>query len=203
MPLTLEEAKAMMTEEASNKLKKVVDNNDTTIDCSNKVNKDILMSALCRAIESGVITVDDLDDKLIKLLNSDTSTLSYSKLLYVLNVIHKTKPNIVCEISIHKPHIPSPELIKRWGIYDDKLTFHDILKYVLDYFNITPHDVRVEMTKILKPTVVNNVAQLVANFQKASEEERKKMIISIVVITRLVTMSGCMIYAEFKKIKKE
>jgi hypothetical protein len=202
MPLTLEEAKSMMTEQASMKLKKVVDNTDTTIDCSNKVNKDILMGALCRAIEKGLIRVDDLDDKMIKLLNSDTSTLSYSKLMYALNVIHKTNPNITCEISIHKPDTPTPTLIKNWYVFDERVKFQEILKFILEYFKITPHDVRVEMTKTLKPTVVNNVAQLVANFLKATDEERNKMIISIVVITRLVTMSGCMIYAEFKKIVK-
>jgi hypothetical protein len=56
------------------------------------------------------------------------------------------------------------------------------------------------MTETLKPTVVNNVAQLVAKYSVASKEERNKMVISIRTITRLVNMSGYLIYAEFKKI---
>ena len=202
MALSLEEAKALMSKEATEKLRNVVDNSVTTVDFSNKVNKDIIMGALCRAVENGTIKVNDLDDKLIKLLNSDTNTMSYTKLIYALNVIHETNPNIVCEISIHEPAVPSPRIVKTWNIYDNTTTFHDIFKFVLEEFNITPHDIRVEMAKTLKSTVVNNVAQLAANFIKSSPEERKKIVISIVAITRLVNMSGHLIYAEFKKVKR-
>lgn len=201
MSLSLQEAKALMSKESTEKLRNVVDNSITTIDFSNKVNKDIIMGALCRAVENGLINSNDLDDKLIKLLNSDTNTMSYTKLIHALEVIHQTKPNIVCEISIYEPNVPSPRLVQKWNIYDDTITFHDIFKFVLEEFNITPHDIRVEMAKTLKSTVVNNVAQLAANFIKSSIEERKKMVISIVVITRLVNMSNHLIYAEFKKLK--
>ena len=201
MTLSLEQAKALMTVESSEKLRHVVDNTITTIDFSNKVNKDIIMGAMCRAVESGLIRINDLDDKLIKLLNSDTNTMSYSKLIYALNTIHATNPRIVCEISIYKPASPKARLVRLWNIYDNKTTFNDIFEFVLKEFNISPHDIRVEMTKTLKPTVVNNVAQLAANFLKSNKEERKKIIISIVAITRLVNMSNHLIYANFKKLK--
>ena len=61
--------------------------------------------------------------------------------------------------------------------------------------------VHVEMAKTLKSTVVNNVAQLAANFIKSTDEERKKIVISIVAITRLVTMTNHLIYADFVKLK--
>ena len=201
MALSLEEAKAFMSKEAKEKLRNVVDNNVTTIDFSNKVNKDIIMGAMCRAVESGLITTNDLDDKMIKLLNSDTNTMSYTKLIYALKVIHETKRNIACKISILEPNVPSPKLIHQWLIYDENVTFHDIFKFVLEEFNITPHDIRVEMAKTLKSTVVNNVAQLAANFIKSTDEERKKIVISIVAITRLVTMTNHLIYADFVKLK--
>lgn len=201
MALSLEEAKALMSKESSEKLRHVVDNTITTIDFSNKVNKDIIMNALCRAVESGLITANDLDDKMIKLLNSDTNTMSYTKLIYALKTIHETKRNIACKISILEPDVPAPRLIKTWLIYDENTTFHDIFKFVLEEFNITPHDIRVEMAKTLKSTVVNNVAQLAANFIKSSDEVRKNIVISIVAITRLVTMTGHLIYADFVKLK--
>jgi hypothetical protein len=57
------------------------------------------------------------------------------------------------------------------------------------------------MTEMLKPTIVNNVAQLVAKYNSIeSEEERKKITISISTITRLVNMSGYLLIAEFKNI---
>jgi hypothetical protein len=53
------------------------------------------------------------------------------------------------------------------------------------------------MTKMLKPTIVNNIAQLVAKYDTLDDNEKKKLNISITTITRLVNMSGYLIFAEF------
>lgn len=201
MSLTLEEAKKLMTDSAKEKLRSVVNVNKPVINHANKMNNDIIMQALCRAIDSNIIHTDDMDDTLIKLVNSSTNTLSYAKLIRSLKTIHHTNPKIACIISMHNPKDISNESTVEWVI-DGKndITFHMIFEYVLAKFGITPHDVRINMTKTLKPTVVNNVAQLIAKYNISTEEERSKIVISIRTITRLVNMSGWMLFAEFKKI---
>jgi hypothetical protein len=53
------------------------------------------------------------------------------------------------------------------------------------------------MTKTLKPTIVNNVSQLVSKWRKSSDEDRAKMVISVTTIQRLVNMTGDILMAEF------
>ena len=199
--MTLEEAKQLMTDSARAKLKNVVNVNKPTINYSNKMNNDIVMQALCRAYDDGVIHADDMDDTLVKLINSSTNTLSYAKLIRSLKAIHQTNPRIACVITIKHPKDKMLEDVKEWIIDgDNNVSFHRIFEFVLATYKILPHDVRVKMTETLKPTVVNNVAQLIAKYNISTEEEREKMVISIRTITRLVNMVGDIIYAEFKKI---
>lgn len=200
--LTVEMAKKLFTKEAKDRLQQVVDRNKPTINFSNKLNNDMLMQALCRAVSQNTINISNLDEKTIKLLNSSTNTISYPKLLNILDVIHMTNDNIKCHIEIKDPNKGSV-VIKEWFIHDkDDVTFIQIFDFVISYFEITPYMVRELMTKTLKPTVVNNVAQFVAKYQSASKEERESFVVSIRTITRLVNMKGYLIFAEFVNDKK-
>lgn len=195
-------AKKLFTKEAKDRLQQVVDRNKPTINFSNKLNNDMLMQALCRAVSQNTINISNLDEKTIKLLNSSTNTISYPKLLNILDVIHMTNDNIKCHIEIKDPNKGS-SVIKEWFIHDkDDVTFIQIFDFVISYFEITPYMVRELMTKTLKPTVVNNVAQFVAKYQAASKEERESFVVSIRTITRLVNMKGYLIFAEFVNDKK-
>ena len=198
--ISLEEAKGMMTEEKTEKLRKLVTNSTPVINLSNKLHNDIIMAALCDAVENDVIHVNDLDDKLVKLLNSNTNTLSYPKLINILNTIHMTNPKIVCHIKLFEPDPAFPTLINEWFI-DGKndISFHNIFEYVIKKFEITPREIRVKMTETLKPTVVNNVAQLVAKYVVSTKEQQQSMVISIKTICRLVNMVGKIMTAEFIK----
>lgn len=201
--LSLEDAKKLFTPKSKQKLNDTVNHDRPVINSTNKVNNDIVMQALCRAVDDNTIRVDDLDDRLVKLLNSNTNTISYHKLISALKVIRKSNHNIACVIEIRDPNTINQALIKDWVITGEKdsATFVEIFEYVCNKFEITPHMIREKMTETLKATVVNNVAQLLAKFDNATEEERKDFVISIRTITRLVCMSGYLIYAEFKKIK--
>ena len=200
--LTVEMAKKLFTKEAKDRLQQVVDRNKPTINFSNKLNNDMLMQALCRAVSQNTINISNLDEKTIKLLNSSTNTISYPKLLNILDVIHMTNDNIKCHIEIKDPNKGS-SVIKEWFIHDkDDVTFIQIFDFVISYFEITPYMVRELMTKTLKPTVVNNVAQFVAKYQASSKEERESFVVSIRTITRLVNMKGYLIFAEFVNDKK-
>lgn len=200
--LTVEMAKKLFTKEAKDRLQQVVDRNKPTINFSNKLNNDMLMQALCRAVSQNTINISNLDEKTIKLLNSSTNTISYPKLLNILDVIHMTNDNIKCHIEIKDPNKGS-SVIKEWFIHGkDDVTFIQIFDFVISYFEITPYMVRELMTKTLKPTVVNNVAQFVAKYQAASKEERESFVVSIRTITRLVNMKGYLIFAEFVNDKK-
>ena len=197
--ISLEEAKSMMTKDKREKLRNIVEVSKPSINFTNKMNNDIVMQALCRAVEENIIYVSDLDDRLIKLLNSSTNTMSFPKLINTLNTIHKSNEKIVCVITLKKTDI-AQSTICEWVI-DGKndITFHRIFEYVIKYFKVTPHDIRISMTKTLKPTVVNNVAQMVSKYLTSNEEERKKMVISIRTITRIVNMEGHLLFADFKK----
>ena len=191
--MTIEEAKALLTPEKIEKLKEMVIPKPS-INTENKSNNDILMNALCVAAEKEIIHPNALDDKILKLLNSATNTLSSSKLEYVLNHVHKTQANIVCCITIKdKDH----NVVKQWDYYGPNVSFNSLFEYVVDKFEITPQSIRSTMTKMLKPTIVNNIAQLVAKYDTLDDNEKKKLNISITTITRLVNMSGYLIFAEF------
>jgi hypothetical protein len=193
--MTLDEAKSMMSQEAMNKLHEVVEVKPD-IDFSHKVNNDILMTALCKAVGEGVIKPAALNDRLVKLLNSDTNTISQSKLTEILESIHKVQPGILCEVTMISADLDM-KFIMSWGFYDEPVNFLHMFHDVLTYWNITPAEIRQKMTATLKPTIVNNVSQLVSKYYKSSPEDRQKMIVSISTIQRLVNMENAILKAEF------
>ena len=111
MNITLEQAKAMMTPEAIENLRRVVISHPV-INTERKANCDILMQALCRAVTDEVILPESLDDRLVKLLNAKTNTLSPSKLGEILEHIRKTQPKMCCVIRVSEP--TNDDLIKKW-----------------------------------------------------------------------------------------
>lgn len=195
--MTLEEAKALMSPEALNKLKEVVTLRPT-INMDNKANNDILMNALCKAVNDGTILIDSLDDKTVKLLNAKTNTLSPSKLGMILKTIRQSQPNIGCVISLIEP---IDKVIKTWVYTDEDVNFLEIFAFLLEKFELTPNMVRVKMGEMLKPTIVNNIAQLVAKYQYGDEKEIKEINVSITTLTRLTNMCDHMLFADFKKVK--
>lgn len=195
--MTLEEAKKLMTPEALSNLREVTTSRPT-INMDNKANNDILMNALCKAVSEGFILIDSLDDKTVKLLNAKTNTLSPSKLGDIISHVRESQPNIGCVISLVKP---INETVKIWTFTDKKVNFIDIFAFVLDYFELTPNLVRTKMGEMLKPTIVNNIAQLVAKYQYGDENDKAEINVSITTLTRLVNMCNHMLFAEFKKVK--
>lgn len=193
--MTLNEAKSMMSKEAMAKLHDIVEVKPE-VDYSHKVNNDILMAALCKAVGDGTIRPAALNDKLVKLLNSDTNTISQSKLTDILEGIHKVQPGILCEVSMIKGGLDL-QVTSTWGFYDEPVNFLQMFDDVLNFWDITPAEIRQKMTATLKPTIVNNVSQLVSKYYKSSPEEREKMIISISTIQRLVNMEGGILQAQF------
>ena len=71
--MTIEEAKALISQDNVDRLKNVV-SPKPSVSISTKTNMDIIMSALCTAVSNGVIKESSLDMSIIKLLNSSTST---------------------------------------------------------------------------------------------------------------------------------
>lgn len=194
--MTLEEAKSLMTQDALNKLKELI-SDKPTINTSNKANNDILMNALCRAVNENIINIDSLDDKIVKLLNAKTNTLSPSKLGYVISTIKQNQPNIVCCISLVRP----PDIIINEWTYNDKdVNFTSILDYILKYFKMNPNVIRTKLGEMLKPTIVNNIAQTVAKYQNSNDTDRADINVSITTLTRLANMYEHMLFAEFKLI---
>jgi hypothetical protein len=199
MSLTLEDAKAMMSDEAILKLKNMV-TPKPVVNMDHKVNNDIIMSALCRAVDDGVINVNSLNEKIIKLLNSPTNTLSAVKVGSILTHIRKSQPNICCIITLKTADMNT--VLNEWVFTGPDVYFNKIFEYVVDYFKITPTIVRNKMTEMLKTTIVNNVAQLIAKYNTLeSEEEKQALTISISTVTRLVNMSDHILLAEFKELK--
>ena len=199
MSITLEDAKAMMSDEAILKLKNMV-TPKPVVNMDHKVNNDIIMSALCRAVEDGVINVNSLNEKIIKLLNSPTNTLSAVKVGSILTHVRKSQPNICCIITLKTADMNT--VLNEWVFTGPDVYFNKIFEYVVDYFKITPTIVRNKMTEMLKTTIVNNVAQLIAKYNTLeSEEEKQALTISISTVTRLVNMSDHILLAEFKELK--
>lgn len=195
--MDIQEAKAMLSPEAMEKLHKVVDIKPI-IDFSKKVNNDILMTAFCKAVMDEVIKPSSLNDRLVKLLNSETNTISQTKLKEILDIVGERQPSIRCCIMLDDYNGMELIPIRDW-IYQkgDDINFTEPFRSVLYYYKITPSDIRKKMTETLKSTIVNNVSQLVSKFYKSSEDEQREMIISISTIQRLVNMSGGCLTAEF------
>lgn len=190
--MTVEEAKELMTPEALEKLRKMV-SKPTEIDFSKKVNCDLVMSALCKAVQTGVIPPKSLNEKLIKLLNSDTSTISDSTLNYILDVVHKHQPTLALEITLYEANM---DQIAKWTMFRNT-RFNVIFDFILTRFEITPQMVRAQLIDTYRPTIVNNLGQLVSRFQAMSSDEKFKQTISISTIQRLVAMSKRIIMADF------
>ena len=193
--MTLEEAKGLITPSAISQLHEVVDVKPV-IDFSKKVNNDIIMAALCRGVDDGVIKPSSLNDRLVKLLNSETNTISQSKLQEILGILHVHQPNLYCYIWLEDPDDVCMAKTSEW-FFKDEVNFTQMFSEILMHYKITPTDVRKKLTATLKPTIVNNVSQLVSKFYKAKPDERDKMVISISTIWRLSNMSGGMLNAEF------
>lgn len=198
--MTLEEAKSLMTDESLEKLQSLTSVTQQELKISEKINMDILMSSLCKAVSSGIIKKTSLNNKLIKILGSPTNTLQENKFNDIIRSLRKKQPTLCCDITIYSKNMS--DKINTWRFTGDKLndpTFNHIFEYVIDQFNITPPMVRKKLGVILKATIVNNVAQLVAKYTRSDEDERKYIRISINTISRLVNMEEHIIFAEFKE----
>ena len=195
MNITLEQAKAMMTKESIEKLKEVVTSHPN-INMENKVNCDILMQALCRAVAEEVIIPEALDDRLVKLLNAKTNTLSPIKLGDILTHIRKHLPKMACILTMLDAR--DDTVRREWIFVGPEVNFTAVLGDVIKIFDITPSVVRTKMTETLKPTIVNNIAQCVAKY--LNKKDNEEMNVSITTISRLVNMSDHLLYADFKEI---
>ena len=195
MNITLQQAKAMMTKESIEKLKEVVTSHPN-INMENKVNCDILMQALCRAVAEEVIIPEALDDRLVKLLNAKTNTLSPIKLGDILTHIRKHQPKMACILTMLDAR--DDTVIREWIFVGPEVNFTEVLGDVIKIFDITPSVVRTKMTETLKPTIVNNIAQCVAKY--LNKKDNEEMNVSITTISRLVNMSDHLLYADFKEI---
>ena len=193
--MTLDEAKSMMTEESLEKLRNFT-TTEMEVRISDKINNDILMNALCKAVSNELVKKTSLNAKIVKILASSTNTLQEVKFKDIVNVIRLKQPNIVCEISILSKSMN--DKINAWIFKgdDNDITFNDMFKYVVDTFEITPQSVRRKLGDVLKPTIVNNVAQLIAKYLN---DDISSVNVSINTISRLVNMEEHMIFAEFKE----
>ena len=195
--MTLEEAKNMISPDNVDKLKSVVSPRPV-VNISNKANADIIMAALCIAVTNGNIKETSLDESIIKLLNSSTSTLSAVKVGKILSIIRKHQPNMCCVISLKTAD--SMDTLNEWVFTGPEVYFNRIFEYVVDKFEITPSKIRTQLGTMFKMTIVNNVAQLLGKYETLkTDEERKEIAVSISTITRLVNMSHHLLYAEFKE----
>lgn len=191
--MTLEQAKQLMTEQSYEKLRDMV-TKPMEIDISKKVGNDIIMGAFCQAVMNGLIQPRSLDEKLIKLLNSDTNTISDSKLNYIMDCVHRSQPDITCVVTLCTGDMKDKY---EWHLYND-ISFTPIFDTVIKMFEITPGMIREKMTDTLKPTIVNNISQFVSKYKTLSTEERDELHISITTIHRLVSMVKCILLAEFR-----
>jgi len=192
--MTLQEAKSMMTQASLEKLHDVVEVKPI-VDTSHKIHNDILMTALCKAVNEGVIKPQSLNERLIKLLNSETVTISQSKLTEILQSIQRVQPKMICVVTMTDLEFRKTG---EW-VFVNYANFIPMFGEVLQFYHITPADIRKKMVETLKPTIVNNVSQLVSKYYKANDVERDGMMVSITTIQRLVNMSGGILTAEFKE----
>jgi hypothetical protein len=192
--MTLEEAKTMINPDALSKLHDVVEVKPI-VDTSHKVNNDILMTALCKAVNENIIRGEALNERICKLLNSETNSISQTKLTEILQSVRRVQPNMCCIVTMQNVEF---QTIMEWR-FDTEANFLHMFGDVLQYYQITPADVRKKMVATLKSTIVNNVSQLVSKYYKSSEIERAGMVVSISTIQRLVNMSGGMLVASFEE----
>ena len=193
--MTVEEAKKMISQENIDRLKNVVAPRPE-VNISNKANADIIMAALCSAVTNGKIEEAALNESIIKLLNSSTSTLSAVKVGKILSILRQTQPNMTCVITLKTSD--AKEDVKEWVFTGPEVYFNRIFEFVVREFEITPALIRSRLGEMFKMTIVNNVAQLLGKYETLkTDEERKAVPISISTITRLVNMSHHLLFAEF------
>lgn len=193
--MTVEEAKKMISQENIDRLKNVVAPRPE-VNISNKANADIIMAALCTAVTNGKIKEAALNESIIKLLNSSTSTLSAVKVGKILSILRQTQPNMTCVITLKTSD--AKEDVKEWVFTGPEVYFNRIFEFVVREFEITPALIRSRLGEMFKMTIVNNVAQLLGKYETLkTDEERKAVPISISTITRLVNMSHHLLFAEF------
>lgn len=193
--MTLEEAKQLISQDNVDRLKNVV-TPKPTVAISNKTNTDIIMAALCTAVQNGVIKESSLDLSIVKLLNSSTSTLSAVKVGKILTTLREHQKNMTCTITLKTNDAQT--VVQEWVFTGPEVYFNKIFEFVVEEFDITPAKIRAEMGKMFQMTIVNNVAQFLGRYETIkSIEDRKKENISISTITRLVNMSHHLLYAEF------
>ena len=190
--MTIEDAKKLMSESSFQKLKELVAR-PVEIDMSKKVGNDIIMAAFCQAVSTGVIKSESLNTKLVKLLNSDTNTISDTKLDELLKIVHTNQPDIACRIDITDSKMR--HIFTYWEY--ENVRYQSIFRDILRLFKITPQMIRSKMTKTLKPTIVNNIGQLVSKFLNANKEEQDNIRVSITTIHHIVNMTGNIMTAQF------
>lgn len=193
--MTLEEARALMAPSAIQHLKDMVSEN-IIIDTSKKCACDIIMSAFCKAVETDVIHKTSLNDQFVTMLNSSTNTMSQSKLGELLKTVQAKQPNIACVITLFTPDMS--DVIEEWVYKTSNPTFNRLYEYVIEYFKITPEMIRKDMSKVLKQTISNNVAQFTLKYQQTADHD--SLVVSITTITRLVNMVGHIITCEFREV---
>lgn len=193
--MSIEEARALVKPEALQNLKKVISTQEK-IDMSKKVNGDAIMVALCKAINENIIDIGSLSTPIVKMLNSSTNTISQSKLGEILDQVRKSQPRMVCRIKLYKGDMS--EIINNWvftSVEDCK--FNDMFEYVVQKFDITPQMVRERMSKLLKPTIANNIGQFVAKYETSTHKD--ELVVSITTISRLANIVDHIVKVEFKE----
>lgn len=193
--MNLEEAKKLVKPEALQNLKHVISTQEK-IDMSKKVNGDPIMVALCNAINGGIINIESLSNSIIKMLNSSTNTVSQSKLGEILEQVRKSQPRMVCRIKLYKGDMS--EIVNNWvftSVEDCK--FNAMFEYVVQTFDISPQMVRERMSKLLKPTIANNIGQFVSKYELSTHKE--ELVVSITTIARLANIVDHVIKVEFKE----
>lgn len=192
----LDKAKALMDKNAWDNLNKIVKPSNTILLDNNKnvINNDVLMDAYCKAIKDGIINQKALSSNpmLVRLYNSQTNKLSAWKVEKILQNIHTIQSKMACVITIQNGNLDN---IKEF-IYTDEVNFHQLFKWVVEYFQITPQLVRQEMVKKLDlpHSTTNNIGQ------DLSKIDDPNATVSIVTISRLVNMMDHIIRCEFKEI---
>lgn len=194
--MNLKEAKALMNPSAMNNLKTTI-SVEEKIDMSKKVNGDAIMVALCKAINDGTIKISSLSTPLIKMLNSSTNTISQTKLGEILDQVRKFQPNMICVISIMTGD--KTDTLMNWEFTTaDTCRFNDMFEYVVKTFQITPQQTREKLSKLLKPTIANNIGQLIVKYE--TSEHKDEIVISITTIARLTNMAGYILDVKFKEL---
>jgi hypothetical protein len=193
--MSIDDAKALMSQSSLDNLKNIT-TVKPTINMDKKTSNDILMQALCKAVTDDVIHESSLDIKMIKLLNAETNSISQMKLGEILESIRKHQPNIVCVIQLMSGDMG--HILNEWVFTGPIVSFDDIFEYVVRKFNITPQLIRDKLSKMLKPTIANNIGQFLVRYENRSDDD-DDMTVSITTITRLVNMEDHLIMAEFKE----